>query len=111
MYHHSYAINRGRRSPQIEADMNLAFSLRQRLPYPLFTRLKLPYNHVANAIAGLVKEVENTQIQKEDKGAELGDIYNSQGNMGHENPADRSFIECIQIDPGSRAYLFLQGAR
>jgi hypothetical protein len=77
MYHHSYAINRGRGSPQIEADMNLAFSLCQRLPYPLFTRLELLYNHAANTIAGLVKEVENIRIQKEDKEAELGDIYNS----------------------------------
>ena len=77
MYHHSYAINRGRGSPQIEADMNLAFSWCQRLPYPLFTRLELLYNHAANTIAGLVKEVENTRIQKEDKEAELGDIYSS----------------------------------
>jgi hypothetical protein len=49
----------------------------QRFLLPLFTRLELLYNHAANTIAGLVKEVENTRIQKEDKEAELGDIYNS----------------------------------
>src|ERR1700722_16731105 len=69
----------------------------QRFLLPLFTRLELLYNHAANTIAGLVKEVENTRIQKEDKEPELRDTYNSQRNMGHDNPAEQSFIECIQV--------------